>query len=106
MRGPSELDDEPGASDTLKLPSVPDGWRTVLLDLPRPSRQKLDGANVKGGASKHYRPLSLNQILGMHVAEVLADNAQVWLWATYIHLHDAFHCLETWRLKYKTTLTG
>jgi N6-adenosine-specific RNA methylase IME4 len=45
-----------------------------------------------------YPTMSLEEIMGLHVP--VADVAHVWLWTTNRFLHDAFHCLEAWGLRY------
>lgn len=50
------------------------------------------------GAIKHYSLMTLEQIQKMPVADLLADNAAVWLWCTAATIPDAYRILEGWGL--------
>jgi len=49
--------------------------------------------------------MSIEQIKNLPVTDWLDNDSMLWLWTTNSHLHEAFHCLEIWKLKYITTLT-
>lgn len=49
--------------------------------------------------------MTIEQILALPVPDWLDKECQLWLWTTNSHLHDAFHCLERWGLRYITTAT-
>ncbi len=89
----------------MKIPTVDGGYGTVLIDPPWPYDQKLTGRKTRGGAEKHYETMSLWEIHKLPVAELLAEDAIVWLWTTNTHIHHAFHILEDWGLTYKVKAT-
>lgn len=89
----------------IELPKVDGGWRTVLLDPPWAYSQDLGRKKTRGGAVKHYPTMKVGEIQALPVPEILAEDAQVWLWSTNSHLPDAFDILKAWKLRYITTAT-
>ena len=87
----------------ITLPKTQGGWQTILLDPPWTYHNM--GDKLRGNPSFHYKTASDQLIMNLPVNEVLADNATVWLWTTNAHLHTALHCLERWKVNYKTMLT-
>ncbi len=83
----------------LDIPRVPGGYGTILIDPPWPYGQKLTGANVRGGAEKHYETMTLEEISALPVRQLAARDAIVWLWTTNTHHHAAFHALECVNLR-------
>jgi N6-adenosine-specific RNA methylase IME4 len=69
-----------------------------------------DGVQVwNPGREKHSRDLaypsmSVAQIAGLPLADLVADDAHLYLWATNGYLPDAFSVIEAWGFRYSTTL--
>lgn len=49
-----------------------------------------------------YRLMNLQDVIDLPVASIAADDAVLFLWATYPHLPDAIRVIEGWGFTYKT----
>lgn len=78
-------------------------YQTILADPPWPYRQKLNSSTTRGGLK--YPTMTMSEIMALPVRQWMADDCQCWLWSTNAHLHDAFHVLEAWGLRYITMAT-
>lgn len=61
-----------------------------------------DAPGVRGLAQTHYSTLSLAQIKGMPVGDLMAKDAVLFLWATYPLLDVGIDVLKAWGFTYKT----
>ncbi len=75
---------------------------TIVIDPPWPYRHKSAGPKGKG-AAKHYKVLTIDQIATLQPGRLGLDNCMLWLWTTNAHIHDAFHLLEAWGIRYSGT---
>ena len=80
-------------------------YGTLLMDPPWIYRQVLGrgaraGHTTRGGLP--YSPMTLAEIEDVHPERYADKNCALWLWATNVHLHSAFHMLEAWGFEYKT----
>ena len=57
---------------------------------------------IPTGAEKQYPTMSLKDLCAMPVEELAADDAVLFLWATYPTLPDAMKLMEAWGFTYKT----
>ncbi len=69
----------------------PKKYGCILNDPPWDIEQK----NARG-AIRHYSLLTLGRIKAMPVADLLEDNAHVWLWVTNATLEHGFDVLRAW----------
>ena len=53
-------------------------------------------------AEQHYKVMSVEDIAGMPVAEVAAQDCVLFMWATWPCMKDAFYVIERWGFEYKT----
>ncbi len=82
-------------------PLEPMAYDCVMIDPP----WRFENYSAKGeakGPEPHYRTMTDDEILALPVAELLAANAMVWLWATWPKLPLAVACIERWSLTYVT----
>lgn len=59
-----------------------------------------DKAKNRGGAERHYKTTSETQLAGLRIPA--ADNAVLFMWATFPKIHDAVALIEAWGFEYKT----
>ena len=52
-----------------------------------------------------YPSMTLNEIKGLDVASLAADDCVLWLWTTNAHLRVAYDVLDAWGFEYKSILT-
>ncbi len=55
-----------------------------------------------GNAADHYPTMSVEEICGLPVRELAADNCVLFMWATYPMLKEALKVIEAWGFKYKS----
>lgn len=90
------------------LPTVPGGYRTLIIDPPWPyaqplGRGKKEGEIARGGLP--YVPMTIQDILNLSVEPIVAKEAMCFLWVTNSHLPVGFQVLKNYGFEYKTTLT-
>lgn len=54
------------------------------------------------GANRHYPTMTTGDICQMPVADMVADDAVLLMWATWPHLPDSLRVIEAWGFEYKT----
>jgi len=53
-------------------------------------------------AESHYPTMSLSKICALPVAELVAADCALFLWATFPNLQEAFEVIKAWGFTYKT----
>lgn len=76
------------------------GASTVIVDPPWDVQQK---GNY--GAINHYPLMTLNQIMGMPVGDLCAENAHCWLWVTNATMEHGFQILRAWGFEPRSIYT-
>ncbi len=61
-----------------------------------------DKSSHRGGAARHYSTQSIEWIASLLVSQIAADDAVLFLWATWPTLPDAIAVIEAWGFTYKT----
>lgn len=93
-----------GVKERQKIANTtpPEGtWQVVVIDPPWP--YSIRQSDPTHEISQTYEAMSIDQIATFPLPA--APNSIVWLWVPNAFLHDAFHIIEAWGLKYRTTLT-
>jgi N6-adenosine-specific RNA methylase IME4 len=70
----------------------------ILCDPPWSYNDK----SSRGSAEKHYKTMSIKDIMELPVSELAADNSVLFLWATFPLLPEALKVMDAWDFKYKT----
>ena len=82
-------------------PPLPEGqYATIVVDPPWPIK-KSEMEGDPNGVGFDYPVMALDEIAGLSVGDMLADDAFVFLWTTQRFLPDAFPILEGWGVKYR-----
>ena len=63
---------------------------------------RYDNKRVQGGAEKHYGTMSTEEICGLPVADICAEDCTLFLWVTFPQLPEALRVMESWGFRYKT----
>lgn len=58
--------------------------------------------NGAGGADKHYKTLSLEEICSIDVKSICLENSMLFLWCTSSLLDYGFKVIQSWGFNYKT----
>jgi len=84
-------------------PTMPEGvFNVVYADPPWQYNDKQDTKKL-GGAVKHYRTLSIEELCDLEVKESFHDNTVLFLWTTSPLLEDSFKVISAWGFEYKTS---
>lgn len=75
-------------------------YRTILADPPWDVEQK--GAR---GAEQHYNLMTLERIAAMPVADLVTEDAHLWLWVTNATLRAGYDIAEAWGFTVRSPLT-
>jgi N6-adenosine-specific RNA methylase IME4 len=75
-------------------------FRTILVDPPWDIQQI--GAR---GAIKHYNLMTLDRIKQMPIADLMTDDAHLWLWVTNATLRQGYEVAEAWGFTVRSPLT-
>jgi N6-adenosine-specific RNA methylase IME4 len=78
-----------------------EGYHTILADPPWPER---GGGRIRRGADRHYKLMSVSEILSFLKKLPIADDAHIYLWATNNHLKDGLYVLESLGFRYVTNI--
>lgn len=78
-------------------------YSIIYADPPWSYRDKRDKhPRLCGGASVHYPTMNIKDIKALPVANITADNAILFLWATFPNLRESLEVIESWGFVYKT----
>ncbi len=72
------------------------GFEVLLADPPWQYNDK----KVRGGAEHHYSTMSLGELCMLPVEDLAAENAVMFMWATWPTLPDAFGLMRAWGFRY------
>ena len=75
-------------------------FRTVYADPPWP----YSNTAARGAAENHYRTMTLDDIRGEVVKDLVETAAHLHLWTTNAFLREAFDVIRAWGFKYKSCL--
>ena len=59
---------------------------------------------TRAATNNHYATMSVDEICALPVADVVGDNAHLYLWTTNAFLRDSFTVIESWGFEYKSVL--
>ena len=75
-------------------------FRTIYADPPWP----YSNTAARGAAENHYRTMTLDDIRGEVVKDLVEADAHLHLWTTNAFLREAFDVIRAWGFKYKSCL--
>lgn len=90
--------------DLCTAPLPAGKFRVIYADPPwqySDTRTDLDGYN-ESAAEAQYPTMSVSQLSALEVAQLAADDAVLFCWATFPLLPDALEVVRAWGFKYKT----
>ncbi len=84
-----------------QLGLLPSTWPTLVADPP----WQYDDDGARGAAEKHYRTMSITDLVALPVHELAWPNAHLYLWTTNSHMEPAFKVMRAWGFVFKTIVT-
>lgn len=73
-------------------------YKTILADPPWGYRNTRNN----GAAAKHYPTMATPEICALRVPDIVADDAVLFMWATWPCLPDAMQVISAWGFRYMT----
>jgi N6-adenosine-specific RNA methylase IME4 len=61
-----------------------------------------DKALARGGAERHYRTMSLEDICALPVGGITADDCLLFMWGAWPKLYESGKVIESWGFEFKT----
>lgn len=89
----------------MPLPTVPDGFRTVLADPPWRFGNRRSGMSPESGLRHRYHTMHLDEICALPVSSIAADSAHLYLWVPSAMLPEGLKVMSAWGFRYTTSLT-
>lgn len=77
-------------------------YKTIYADPPWPER---GGGKIKRGADRHYKLMTVKEIMSLPVTNLAEDNCHLYLWTTNNYLPSALEVMKAWGFTYKTVIT-
>jgi len=90
--------------DVAPLPRVDGGFKTVLADPPWRFQNRTGKVAPEHRRLDRYSTMSLEEIKALPVADVVADNAHLYLWVPNALLPDGLAVMEAWGFRYVSNL--
>ena len=84
----------------MNLPAGP--FSAIYADPPWEYAQKGGPNGKRGMANAHYETMTLQEICELPVGSICANNAVLFLWATFPNMPEALKVMEAWGFIYKT----
>ena len=81
--------------------NLPDNEQFVIVYADPPWNYR-DRMLKHGGAERHYPTMTTKQIAALPVADIVAKDAFLFLWATFPNLPAALEIMKAWNFTYKT----
>jgi N6-adenosine-specific RNA methylase IME4 len=88
----------------MPLPRDAGGWATVYADPPWRFTNRTGKVAPEHRRLDRYDTMTTEQICSLRVAEVVADNAHLYLWVPNALLPDGLRILQAWGFRYVSNL--
>ena len=87
----------------FRLANEPKKYHVIYADPPWPiSETQWD--KWESRITDKYPTMTMDEIKGLPVKTIAAENCALFMWTTNTFLHDAFHVLDAWGFKYYCTI--
>ena len=73
-------------------------YSVIYADPPWEYKQ----TGTRGTAIKHYKTMSTQDISKLPIRKICADNALIFMWATFPNIMEAIKLMQAWGFTYKT----
>lgn len=87
-------------SELSPLPETPGGFKTVLADPPWRFTNRTGKVAPEHRRLDRYSTMTLDDIKGIPVSTVVADNAHLYLWVPNALLPEGMEVMEAWGFRY------
>lgn len=77
-------------------------YKIIYADPAWEYKQSGSKTNSRGMAKQHYSTMSTDDICKLKVKDISADDAVLFLWATFPNIAEALKVIEAWGFIYKT----
>lgn len=77
-------------------------YQIIYADPPWSYKQSGSVKNSRGMAKQHYQTMPTEDICKLPVSNITADDAILFIWATFPNIAEALKVIEAWGFAYKT----
>ena len=91
-------------SELLQVASTTEEFSTVLADPPWRFTNRTGKVAPEHGRLKRYETMSLDEIKGLPVSQLVAKNAHLYLWVPNALLKEGIDVLEAWGFRYVSNI--
>lgn len=86
----------------VELPTVPGGYRCILMDPAWGFRTYSGNDAVPTLAADPYRTMTIEEIKALRVQDVAAQDCLLVMWVVSSHITQAIECAEAWGFTYRS----
>ncbi len=90
--------------EVAPLPRVEGGFKTVLADPPWRFQNRTGKVAPEHRRLDRYSTMGLDEIKGLQVRDVVADNAHLYLWVPNALLPEGLAVMESWGFRYVSNI--
>ena len=77
-------------------------YQIIYADPPWSYKQSGGVKNSRGMAKQHYQTMPTEDICKLPISNITADDAILFIWATFPNIAEALKVIESWGFAYKT----
>lgn len=77
-------------------------YNVIYADPPWRFGNKKTGGSMKSGAEAHYKTMSVDEVCGLPVSDICADDCVLFMWWVASQPEEALGVMESWGFKLKT----
>ncbi|WP_078321245.1 MT-A70 family methyltransferase [Mycobacteroides chelonae] len=89
----------------MSLPTTHGGFRCLLADPPWRFGNRRSGMSPESGLRPRYPTMALDDICGMPVQSIAAQDAHLYLWVPSAMLPEGLKVMQHWGFRYTTSIT-
>ena len=90
--------------EASSVEALPDGKFSLILADPPWQYENAPVGDPRRSAEAHYDTMSLDEICGLPVGDIAADDSALFLWATNPMLPEALKVMDAWGFRYRTNM--
>jgi len=90
--------------DASSVEALPEGKFSLILADPPWQYENAPVGDPRRSAEAHYPTMSLDEICGLQVGDIAAEDSALFLWATNPMLPEALKVMDAWGFRYRTNM--
>ena len=90
--------------DASSVEALPEGKFSLILADPPWQYENAPVGDPRRSAEAHYPTMGLDEICGLQVGDIAAEDSALFLWATNPMLPEALKVMDAWGFRYRTNM--